>query len=83
MSNQTTRTIDELGRINLPTELRQELDWDIGDEINLSGTNGTIVLQLSKRYTGPLCVICSKPERKVRIKNRDICDVCLTCIKAA
>jgi len=83
MNKQATRTIDELGRIILPKELRQQQGWGTGDEISLSSANDTIVLQLSNRYAGSLCVICDKPESKVRVKGRDICDCCLVSIKNA
>ena len=38
------RTIDELGRINLPATLRQKQNWSIGNEIAISSVDDVIVL---------------------------------------
>jgi len=40
-----TRTIDELGRIVLPNELRLEKDWATGSKITFYNFNGTIVIE--------------------------------------
>ena len=76
MNLNVTRTIDDLGRLNLPTELRKMQDWGIGDEINLSCQDDTIVLKLSKRREEPICCICKTPQRKLRINGLDFCDNC-------
>jgi len=46
MDYQVTRTIDELGRIIIPQDLRQELEWGTGDKIKLTNTNGKLILEL-------------------------------------
>ena len=38
------RTIDELGRINLPATLRQIQNWGIGNEVAISGIDDVVVL---------------------------------------
>jgi len=40
-----TRTIDELGRIILPKEIRQSKDWATGDKITFYDYNGIIVIE--------------------------------------
>ena len=43
------RTIDDLGRIVLPRELRKELGWGVGDKLSISRTDNTINMELSKK----------------------------------
>ena len=47
-----SRTIDELGRIVLPNQLRRQADWRAGDTILISydEENGTAILRMSKNY---------------------------------
>ena len=46
------KTIDELGRVALPSELRQELDWDTGDTVTVYRVSNTIVIELSQKNQG-------------------------------
>jgi len=41
-----TRTIDDLGRIVIPTDLREKQGWKIHDEIEFYCENDTIVMRL-------------------------------------
>ena len=45
MVNAKTRTIDDLGRIVIPTDLREELGWNLRDEIEFYKENDTIVMR--------------------------------------
>jgi len=45
MENAKTRIIDDLWRIVLPSELREELGWDARDVIELYRENDTIVMR--------------------------------------
>ena len=45
MENAKIQTIDDLGRIVLPTELREELGWNLRDEVELCKENDTIVIR--------------------------------------
>ena len=67
MNIETTRTIDELGRIVLPTNFRKQLNWGTGDKIALSCENGKIVLSLSKGRDDSACVPCGKHEGRLSI----------------
>ncbi|MCL2378695.1 MAG: AbrB/MazE/SpoVT family DNA-binding domain-containing protein [Defluviitaleaceae bacterium] len=44
------RTIDQLGRIVIPRELRMKLDWDVRDIIALSIKDETIIIRLVEKY---------------------------------
>ena len=52
MERMGSRTIDELGRILLPNELRTKYGWDAGDTLALYYVdNNTLMLQLSEKHT--------------------------------
>ncbi|MCL2049415.1 MAG: AbrB/MazE/SpoVT family DNA-binding domain-containing protein [Defluviitaleaceae bacterium] len=50
MDKLITRTIDELGRIVLPHELRKMKGWEIGDQLSISVTDNAIILTMSERH---------------------------------
>jgi len=45
MENAKTQTIDDLGRVIIPTRLREELGWSLRDVIEFSKENDTIVMR--------------------------------------
>ena len=49
MKYQTTRTVDELGRVALPKELREDLNLDEGDVISIRRMADAIILQLKEK----------------------------------
>ena len=51
MNNPMIRTIDELGRLNLPAALLHQQGWAIGDEIALICENSMITLELCNRHS--------------------------------
>ena len=42
------RTLDELWRVVIPTELRQKLGWDVGTKLSVSEKDGMVILRLSE-----------------------------------
>jgi len=44
MEPKITRTLDDLGRVIVPKELREELSWNERDVIELHRENDTIVM---------------------------------------
>jgi AbrB family looped-hinge helix DNA binding protein len=51
--NNVTRTLDELGRIVIPKEIRAKLGWGERDTFTFHCTdNGTLTLQLAEKYQG-------------------------------
>ena len=45
MELKATRTLDDLGRIVLPKELREELGWQIGSAIDIFSKDGTVSMR--------------------------------------
>ncbi|MCL2362579.1 MAG: AbrB/MazE/SpoVT family DNA-binding domain-containing protein [Defluviitaleaceae bacterium] len=70
------RTIDDLGRIGLPTRFRKDHGIKEGDNIAFYKANGQIIMGV-----GPSCVICKKTESAAHISGADICAVCLALIR--
>jgi len=52
MNNAKTRTIDDLGRIAIPSELREELGWNHRDEVELYRENDAIVMRKAETSEG-------------------------------
>ena len=50
------RTIDDLGRIHLPTEFRRAVNWAIRDDINVCIEGDTIILSLAKHNGGQIAI---------------------------
>ena len=74
MELQAIRTIDDLGRINLPRALREKLGWQIGMAVELLHVNDTIVLKPAD--LNPISGACHKPGLKA---HKDDCDLCKMC----
>ena len=81
----SNRTIDELGRVVLPVELRKTLGWDERDtiDISLNPDDGTATLMLSKKHSGPKCVFCGNTNVELAFKGSDICGSCINNIISA
>ena len=75
-------TIDELGRIVLPSELRSKLGWGTKDKLSFYyADQNTVLLQLSEKYEGAKCIFCGAHEAAKTINCKDICGGCLENIK--
>ena len=71
------RSIDELGRIVLPAEIRQSMDINVRDALEIFTDEGRIILQ---KYE-PSCVFCTNVDGIVLYKNKRICAECLATLK--
>jgi transcriptional pleiotropic regulator of transition state genes len=67
------RKVDELGRIVLPSEIRQSMDIKVRDALEIFTDEGRIVLQ---KYE-PSCIFCTSIDNIVYYKNKRICGACL------
>ena len=83
MENIFTRTIDELGRIIIPGEIRSKFGWGERDTLSFQCVDGnTLMLQLSEKYPGQKCVFCGATTAVATVKEKDICGGCVEIIKA-
>lgn len=68
------RTLDNMGRVVIPREIRKQLDMTDGTdsfEIFMDGDN--IVL---KKHN-PFCVFCKKEENCIEFENQTVCRTCI------
>ena len=80
-THDAVRTIDELGRIVLPIEVRKKLGWEMKDKLSISyADNNAVVLQLAEKYPGARCVFCGATEAARTHYGKDICESCLDSI---
>jgi len=49
-----TRTVDELGRVVMPREVRLLKGWKLGDKITFCNYNGVIVIETSDLAQEPV-----------------------------
>ena len=71
------RKVDELGRIVLPAEIRQNLDIQVKDAIEIFTEGERIVLQ---KYR-PSCIFCNNVDNVVYFQDKRICSDCLEQLK--
>ena len=71
------RKVDELGRIVLPAEIRQNLDIQVKDAIEIFTEGERIVLQ---KYR-PSCIFCNNAKDVINYKGKNICKSCLDELK--
>lgn len=72
------RKVDELGRIVLPAELRQSMDINVRDALEIFTEEGRIILQ---KYQ-PACIFCNNADQVVYFNGKRICASCLEQLKA-
>lgn len=72
------RKVDELGRIVLPAEIRQNMDIETRDSLEIYTDGERIVLQ---KYH-PACIFCTNADNLVYFNQKRICPECLAKIKA-
>jgi len=76
-------TIDEMGRIMIPSELRNMLGWEKGSKISMfHADNNTAILQPSKEPAIRTCDICDEGDSVIMIKGHKICADCVGHINA-
>ena len=68
-STGVVRKVDELGRIVLPISIRQTMDINEKDPLEIFTDENRIILQ---KYQ-PCCVFCSNADRVVYFNNKRIC----------
>lgn len=71
------RKVDELGRIVLPAEIRQSMDIQVRDAVEIFTDENRIILQ--KYHPG--CIFCKNVDRIVYFQDKRICSDCLEQLK--
>ena len=71
------KKIDNLGRIVIPIEIRRELNFNLGEEVNMEVEDKKIIL--SKQSSK--CVFCNEEEVFYKFRNKGICKNCYNNIK--
>lgn len=66
------RRVDELGRIVIPIEIRNQFNIVEKDPIEIYVDNSSIVL---KKFE-PNCVFCGSTNNLIEYKNKLVCDNC-------
>ena len=83
MKEMGTFTIDDMGRIVIPSELRAMLGWEKGSTLTMFyADNNTAILQPSKKESKRICDICEDGESLIMIKGHKICAKCVSHINA-
>lgn len=68
------RTLDDMGRIVIPREIRRQLDMTDGvDGFEIFMDNGNIVLKKHK----PSCVFCNAEENCMEFSGQTVCKNCI------
>ena len=67
------RKIDELGRIVLPIELRNKMDINTKDSVEIFVDNDKIIL---KKYQ-PCCLFCGNADNVTMFKGKLVCRDCI------
>ncbi len=71
------RSIDDLGRIVLPIEIRRSFDIDTKDQVEIFTDNDMIVLKKFQRN----CIFCKSSEDITDFKGKAVCAKCLSELK--
>jgi transcriptional pleiotropic regulator of transition state genes len=71
------RKIDDLGRMVIPIELRETMNIDKKDPMEIYVDGDKIIL---KKYE-PACIFCGNADDTIEFKGRTICNKCLDNMK--
>ena len=77
MKTEAIRKIDEIGRIVLPKEMRNELGWHSESDITVTQQGDCLILRSSQNS----CFACGKTVNIVPIHNKFICQTCIDKLK--
>ena len=67
------RKVDELGRIVIPIEIRQNMDIKVKDPLEIFIDNDTIIL---RKYQ-PACIFCGNADNVTYYKGKLVCLDCI------
>ena len=67
------RTVDEVGRIVIPSDMRRTLDIDNRDTVDIYTEGDKMII----RKHQPSCVFCGETENIISFKSKMVCRDCL------
>ena len=73
----TIRKVDDLGRIVLPKEQRNQLGINEGTALSISAEGDKLTLKIAEHY----CALCSKTGELIDLSGKNICGSCIQSIK--
>ncbi len=76
-STGVVRKVDELGRIVLPSEIRESMDINKRDAMEIFTDGNRIILQ---KYS-PACIFCNNADNVIYFQDKRICAACLEKLK--
>lgn len=75
-----TRSLDQLGRIVIPKEMRKSMGIDVGDPLEFYMDIETSFLSMRK-YIGVACKLCNAVEDLTYFRNSLLCKKCIQELK--
>ena len=75
MASEITKTVDKLGRIVLPKEIRKRMNIDAGTKILLCESDGKLTIKIIT----PKCKICGSSKNVNDALS--LCEICITKVK--
>lgn len=78
-STGVVRKVDELGRIVLPKELRETMDINVKDPLEIFTDGENVVL----RKYNPACVFCGDASDVIYFNGKRVCRKCLEQLKSS
>ena len=70
--NETTKSLDEMGRVTLPAHLRAELDLGVGALVQISLRGDEIII----RKQQAACTFCGREDALTKLNGKYICRHC-------
>ena len=71
------KSVDELGRIVLPKKMRESLDIDIRDKVEIFVEGDCFIL----RKYAPACIFCGSDQDIHLFHDKRVCKACLDSLK--
>jgi len=79
--NRTTQNMDDLGRIVIPADIRENLGWGTGTKLEVA-INDITVKSIVVREVSPCCSLCrAESENLTPIEKGHICGQCAAKLK--
>lgn len=76
-NEKTTRTIDKMGRIVIPNDIRKAIGLNLGDEVSIEiSGKGVLIVPLTQR-----CVLCGSKYELISYCDKLICNSCIKELK--